>query len=86
MDSMNNRGQVVEFIFASIVIGITLFSVYTTINEGTKIYVGDKSEKVYYEYSKCEDMIKAISEENLIVFNSQDEANKESYKAKAGCI
>lgn len=74
---MNKKGQVTEFVVATVMILLTLSGTYLVVNQANKVYVGDNEGKVAYLLPKCEEQVKEISQENLILFKSKDDITED---------
>lgn len=78
---MKKKAQgVVEIIFASVVIVVTIMGVVSVLSEDNNIYYGNNTTKSYYDYSKCSSKLKQIDKKNLVVFRSDKEAEEQGYK------
>ena len=81
---MNKRGQALEVSSALIMLGITLFSVFSVINESNSIYFGNKNEKTYYSYEQCKEFF-TEKDEGFILFKSEQEAIQLGYNKNDRC-
>jgi hypothetical protein len=71
---MNKKGQLSEVIVASVMIILTLVSVFTIITLGNDVIYGDSSTNYYFKYSECKSFLSKINQSNLIIFESEKKA------------
>lgn len=78
---MNKRGEIFIVAFAVIVIIFTSAGVlYSLVKSNNNVlYVGDKSSHIFVDYFQCKDKANGISENNIVVFKSKEEANQQGY-------
>lgn len=70
---------------ALILIIITSIGAYKVLSASQHIYVGDKAQRIFYDYKYCPEKIKQIPENNAVIFDTLKEA-KESYNEGEGCV
>ena len=73
-------------ISAIIIIVLTTIGAFAVFSESKHIYVGNKSEMVFYDYKLCPDLINDIPKDNQIVFNDKEEASRRGYNIREGCV
>ena len=76
---MNKRGQIEITIGGIILVGLvisSLFASYNLISENR--YIGDRSTNLYYDLKNCD--TSNINSENIINFQSLEEARKNGFK------
>jgi len=83
---MNKKGELLVIGFALIIIVMTGYGVYLVYNASNNLYIGDKQNMQYLNYFKCEDIANNISDENIIVFKTKDDAVKLGYNGTEGCV
>ena len=70
---MNKRGQIIEIGLGVIMLIITLYGTYSTLEQGSqKIYVGDSRTRMVYDYSECKNIIDNIPDTQKILFRNLD--------------
>lgn len=83
---MKKRGTVIEVGAVVIIIITTLSIVVTYFLNDSPIYVGDSSTKHYIDYNKCRNQAKNISDENIVIFKTLEEAKEKEFKPIEGCV
>ena len=81
---MNKRGVVVE-LGAVIMILLTTIGVIVTLSSSRQLYVGDSGSGLFVDYYQCKEYANHITEENLVVFSSREDAAQQ-FKPKEGCV
>lgn len=65
--------------------GLTYFKILVTTASSQNLYLGNTETKEFLDYYECKNVVKSIPEENIIIFNSKDDATKKEYVAIEGC-
>jgi hypothetical protein len=81
---MNKKGVFLE-IGALIIIIITSVGLIVTAMNSSTLIVGDSSTHKYFSYYKCKTQANQITESNLVIFNSEQDATQKGYNATQGC-
>lgn len=71
---MNRKAQISETLAAGIMLVITIFGVYSIIDETNELYYGDVESNSYYELSNCPDGMNALGEDKVVMFKSEKNA------------
>ena len=82
---MNKRGQIIEA-GALIIIALTTLGIFFVVSASQNLYVGDSDSGHFLNYHKCKNLVKNISEENLVIFNSKQEALDKGYNETERCV
>lgn len=82
---MNKRGVIIE-IGALIIVALTTLGVYISASASQNLYVGDEDTHHFFNYYKCKDLVRNIPEDNIVIFNSKEDALSNQYNVTEGCV
>ena len=83
---MQKRGQIEVVGLAIIIIIVTSIGAYSILSQANHIYVGDKVNKLVYDYYKCKDKVDKIIQNNQIIFSTLKNAQEWGYEIVKECI
>jgi len=82
---MNKRGHGWEIGIAISMIVLTIAGISAILSEGNKVYVGDKISMHYYDYSQCSEKVDNLTKSNVIIFDSENQAQTSGFTKSDTC-